>query len=235
MGGYVGKTIANLPLVAAIATPIAAIPALCQRQSISELLQMGVRGLDLRVGLHEGEIYICHTVVCDLTLSSALQQVADFLKEQPEEVVVVLIKRDWDHRDFDTTANWEELQAIVQSVLGDFVLQSHKQLRQPVNELCVRGKRAAVVIQTPSDVEVVSGIKSGNHCLLTSWRDATRSVEGLLEVLQEWRTNGWIEPEPGKLKLMEVALPGLPSWYAPKAMEAFRSFLEEAAFGVGAN
>lgn len=232
-----GKTIASLPsfLVGAFVKPIACVSALCQSQSIAELLRMGVRGLDFRVGLHDGEIHICHTVVCDLTLSSALQQVSEFLQEHPDEVVVVLIKRDWHHRDFDTTENWAMLQATVQSVLGDLVLRSQKELCTPIGELCARGKRAAVIMKTPGGVEVQSGIRM-DHCVESSWSDDTSSVAAMIAMLQKWRENGWIKAERGKLTIMEVALPGAPRFVAPKAMKAFRDFLQDTTkFDVGAN
>jgi hypothetical protein len=65
---------------------------------VSELLLSGVRALDLRVGMHESEVHICHTVVCELTLSAALSEVSAFLQGAPGEVVVLLIKCDWEMR-----------------------------------------------------------------------------------------------------------------------------------------
>eukprot|EP00929_Paragymnodinium_shiwhaense_P100891 TRINITY_DN63583_c0_g1_i1.p1 TRINITY_DN63583_c0_g1~~TRINITY_DN63583_c0_g1_i1.p1 ORF type:complete len:302 (+),score=58.71 TRINITY_DN63583_c0_g1_i1:67-972(+) len=231
--GFVGKMVAQLPLAKTIATPICSVSAVCQRQSIDELLRMGVRGLDLRVGMHAGEIHICHNVVCDLTLARALQQVADFLRQRPSEVVVVLIKRDWDSRDFDTRENWATLQATTESLLGDMLLCRDADLKLPLQELCAQGKRAAVIIQTHFELSL--GIKACNSCLESSWADSTRSVDAMLSVMQEWRSGGRIEPQPGKLKLMEVALPIMPSHYAPRALEAFRGFLETAPFNVAAN
>jgi len=49
---FVGHGMAGMPFVEQIARPIASAAAVCQTLTISELLAAGVRGLDLRVGMH---------------------------------------------------------------------------------------------------------------------------------------------------------------------------------------
>ena len=101
-GGYLSG-IARSGVANAIARPIAGAIAVCQSDGIGELLRKGVRLLDLRLGRHDGQLYICHTVVCNRSFCSVLEEVAEFLREQPEEVVVLLVMRDWGAREyFDT-------------------------------------------------------------------------------------------------------------------------------------
>ena len=101
-GGYLND-IARSGVANAIARPVAGAVALCQAVGIGQLLQDGVRLLDLRLGRHDGELYMCHTVICNQTFCGVLEEVAQFLREQPGEVVVLLVKRDFHHREyFDT-------------------------------------------------------------------------------------------------------------------------------------
>ncbi|CAE7292673.1 plcA, partial [Symbiodinium necroappetens] len=101
-GGYLASVAKN-SVANALAKPLAGVMAVCQADGIGQLLRKGVRLLDLRLGLHDEQLYICHTVVCNRTFCSVLEEVAEFLREQPEEVVVLLVKRDWGARDyFDT-------------------------------------------------------------------------------------------------------------------------------------
>lgn len=60
---------------------------------------MGVRVLDLRLSFdpRTKTFYVTHTLTC-LRWHDAAQQVADFLRLHPTEVVVVVVADDWHHR-----------------------------------------------------------------------------------------------------------------------------------------
>jgi len=235
LAGYVGAQMAQMPMVETLAMPFATQTSVCQCQSISELLHAGVRALDFRVGMHNGILHICHTVVCGLTLQDALEQVLEFLQSNDGEIVAVLIKRDWEHRDFDTTENWDMLQATVLSILDDLLVLDEAEMVLPLEELCARGRRALVLLQVPDPCEVFCGLQSTPSRLETSWLSSTKSVDEMLQVLNAWRDSGRIRPERGRLKLLEVALPGLPRSTAPRAMEAFRNFIRDAPLAIGVN
>jgi len=229
---YVGESMARMPMVSSIAMPFASGAAVCQGASIRELLDLGARILDFRVGMHEGEIYICHTVVCELTLQEALREVLSFLEANADEVVALLIKRDWEHRDFDTDDNWMTLQAVVGSVFGDLLAND---ISLPLQALTENGTRVLVLLEAPADVDVFCGIRSSKRNLDTSWRPTTKTVEDMICVLGEWRDSGRMQPERSKLKLVEVALPGSPSTLAVGASKAFCTFVEDVPLAVGVN
>lgn len=224
---YVGAGLAGNPLVAMFAQPVATAAAICQDVPIRGLLSAGIRVLDLRVGLHEDEIHICHTVVCGTTFLEALEQIAEFLRSEQSELVAVIIKRDWEHPGFDTVENWETLQACVMSVLDDLLIGTVSEMALPLCELRRAGRRALVLLDLPPAMDLVCGIRLTSESMQKSWTPDMKSVEDLKAILAEWRRSGKITPKPGQLKLLETALPGAPASSAPAALAAFRSFLAE--------
>jgi len=103
-------------LGASIGSSFAGSVANCQSQSITELLQGGIRGLDLRVSMHEGDVWVSHSVITTSSLISVLKEVHRFLTNHVGEVVLVLIKRDWDQPGFDLPENWARCAEIIESV-----------------------------------------------------------------------------------------------------------------------
>jgi hypothetical protein len=194
---------------------------------VTELLAAGVRGLDLRVGMHEGEVHVCHTVVCELTLSAALGEVVAFLAggEAEGEVVVIYIKCDWEARaEWRGAANWEQVQAIVMSVLGDMVC-AEEELALPLGTLLERGRRAVLLMEVPPAVEMWSGVRSSRANLRSNWSDSLKTAADIVEAAEAWQASGQLRPEKSCLKMLECAVPGSPVGSAPAVLAGFRSFL----------
>jgi len=84
-----------------------------QRVSIFEQLMLGVRFLDLRLGLDQvdGSIRLHHTFFMDLTLAQAAQQVSDFLSVSSAEVVVLKLRP-------QCGATREQVRSVLETVLG---------------------------------------------------------------------------------------------------------------------
>lgn len=79
---------------------------LTQRYSIFEQLQMGVRQFDIRVTIKDGTLYVSHTFMCGL-LSETLRDLQNFA-ELYDEIILVSIKEDWEHRaTFDLVKMYE--------------------------------------------------------------------------------------------------------------------------------
>lgn len=233
---FVGKGIACLPGMSYAALAFARSITICQCLSIGELLTAGVRVLDLRAGLHEGQIYICHGLICDVTLKEALEQVADFLRRQSEEIVVVLIKPDWFLKeDFGPleAENWQMLLAEVAETLGEFYIAGPSfgndcPLTLSVQKLRQRGQRAVVLVRAHYEVPLPEGlVRMCPETYVTTWQPSTSTVEEMISVLESHRASGWLRPSNGQLKVLEVALPRRPSELAPLAMEAFRCWVAE--------
>jgi hypothetical protein len=66
---------------------------------------IGVRLLDMRVSYDPKtkDFYVTHTLTCMLW-SDAATQIANFLRQHPSEVVVVVVGTDWHHRKVISTS-----------------------------------------------------------------------------------------------------------------------------------
>ena len=183
---------------------IAGLWSSCQELSVSELLRKGIRLLDLRLGSHSGEIYICHTVICDVLFTEVLDEVFAFLESHREEVVLLLVKCDW-HQAFDA---WPEAQQQILERLKHQVFGSQG-LTVPLQRLVEDDTRALVLIEMPSQVpEALDGLRVSGEQLQCSWRPEVRSVDDMLRQLEDWRATGRMKPCRGCLKLMEAGKNG---------------------------
>ncbi|CAE8718602.1 unnamed protein product [Polarella glacialis] len=246
LAGFVGEALADVWIVEALASPIARRAAVCQALTVDLQLRAGVRVLDFRIGVHLEEFHICHGVVCDLFLRQALHQVGTFLAASQDEVVVVLIKADWEHRaDFEPLEEdlsvcdvWRKLQDLIVEVLGDFLrdqADERDQLALSLRDLVATGQRALVLVQAPPEVELCRVLHMSSANLRSSWRDDTKTVGDMIVVLSEWQAAGLLSPKLGQLRLLEVALPGTPCALASAAQEAFCDFIGDGPLAVGVN
>lgn len=87
--GWVGKSTGTGPL-----------NSTCQSAKIIELLDGGIRGVDLRPGYYSSivssnrNLYMCHgTDVTDVTFEAGIKQIADFLEAHPTEFIIAHIFR----------------------------------------------------------------------------------------------------------------------------------------------
>eukprot|EP00434_Breviolum_minutum_P040605 symbB.v1.2.036084.t1/scaffold5015.1/size31789/4 len=197
---YLGETLSHVSLIQMLAKPVAKVPALCQSDSIFCLLQRGIRLLDLRLGMHHQEIHICHTVVCSTTLRGVLVELRRFLHEHPEEVVVLLIKRDWEHRYFDTNENWLKTQEMLKEELGE-MLMLEEDMKQPIRSLVKQGRLVLAMLEMPQFVTHIGfGVLITNGNLLSSWRASDQTARDQLERIETWCHNGLLKPQAGDEK-----------------------------------
>lgn len=227
---YVGETVAKSWLVQLLAKPVAKAPAVCQSESIHALLRGGIRLLDLRLGLHKQEIHICHTVVCSSTFRTVLSEVREFLQDHPEELVVLLIKRDWEHQGFDTADNWSRVQEILKQELGALLMEK-ADMRLPVSQLVKQNRRVLAMVELPINVPLLCGVRRTDQNVIYSWSPKVATVADQMSRITTWCRNGTILPQPGYLKLLELALPGNPRASAPELQATFRDFLKSSTFG----
>ena len=222
---YLGETLANSAMIQMLAKPIAVGPALCQSESIYGLLCRGIRLLDLRLGLHKEEIRICHTVVCSSTLQTVLSEIRRFLQDKSEELVVLLVKSDWEHRYFDTAENWFRVQEMLKEEL-DGMLMLQEDMTLPISHLIKQNLRVLAMLQMPSEAIHLCGVLSNRLNLISSWSPEDATVSQQMKRIKSWCSNGMILSEPGCLKVLELALPGHPYSSAPAVQAAFRDFLK---------
>ena len=227
---YMGETLAKSSVIQMLARPIASGPARCQSESVSTLLRRGIRFLDFRLGLHQDEIRICHTVVCSTTYQTVLSEIRDFLENHPEELVVLLIKRDWEHKYFDTAHNWSSVHEMLIEELGGMLMLGDD-MKQPISQLVKENRRVLAMLEMRNG-EHLCGVLATSRNLKCSWSSHVMTVADQMKQIKSWCRDGMILPQPGCLKLLELAIPGVPYFSAPKMQAAFREFLNNTTLHV---
>ena len=227
---YMGETLAKSSVIQMLARPIASGPARCQSENVSTLLRRGIRFLDLRLGLHQDEIRICHTVVCSTTYQTVLSEIRDFLENHPEELVVLLIKRDWEHKYFDTAHNWSSVQEMLIEELAGMLMLGDD-MKQPISQLVKENRRVLAMLEMRNG-EHLCGVLATSRNLKCSWSSEVITVADQMKQIKSWCSDGMILPQPGCLKLLELAIPGVPYFSAPKMQAAFREFLNDTTLHV---
>ena len=72
----------------------------CQKSTIKEQLDMGVRLLDIRLRLVDDELNVVHGIVDqNLTFKSVLEDINAFIEEYPTEFLIMSIKQEDDPKD----------------------------------------------------------------------------------------------------------------------------------------
>lgn len=97
-----------------------------QDKDIKGQLEQGIRALDLRIARNPntGEFYLSHTFAC-VPLKEVLEQINQFLKENPEEVIVINMKPDWDHKEGMDDHEVEMLNSV-NNILGSLLLKPNE-------------------------------------------------------------------------------------------------------------
>lgn len=93
-----------------------------QYNDIYNQLNNGIRLFDFRVAYNENDksYYISHTFAC-VKLETILSDIAKFMNECGEEVLVLLFKPDWNNREKMTTERNDEVIRIINNKLGDYL------------------------------------------------------------------------------------------------------------------
>ena len=89
--------------------------AICQNLSIYHQLNEGARYLDLRVCSHQNEIITCHGIVKGNKLSQIVDEVDDFLNDNPTEFVIVEINNEAPI----TSSQKQRLLTLIRSTFGE--------------------------------------------------------------------------------------------------------------------
>ena len=118
------------------------------------------------------------------------------------------------------------MQDLLEAYLGPQLL-SDGDLLKPLSDLVQRGKRVLAMVEVPNRLTHKCGVRLTGKNLDSSWRDETRTVGDMMKDLESWYRSGRMRPEPGRLKILEVCLPGAPFHLGPEACKAFRGFLQE--------
>jgi hypothetical protein len=97
---------------------------LTQDYDLYKQLEQGVRSLDLRITYNKSEkkFYISHSFAC-IPLDNALQDIKRFMQEHPQEILLIQMSPDYEHRKGITTEVGDKLLAQCEQVLGDMLVK----------------------------------------------------------------------------------------------------------------
>mgnify|MGYP006093604801 FL=1 len=123
--------------------------AQCQTASIAQQLEMGVRFFDLRLRALDAKtpgssgggahVVISHTLASSYSWRDVVLQFVEFLDAHQREVLVVMVKRDWNHRDeWCGEESSDAVWAALHSVAGDARLLPPSALTANGGDLTVR-------------------------------------------------------------------------------------------------
>ncbi len=111
---HIAHGVGTVPVIGAIVSYFGTKIARCQSLPIAQQLRIGVRCLDLRVGFNDnGEAHVCHTMVCSTSLNEVITEVYQFLADHPTEIVVLMVKWDWECRQQATPAKWKTVFGVL--------------------------------------------------------------------------------------------------------------------------
>ncbi|KAK9701858.1 hypothetical protein K7432_011544 [Basidiobolus ranarum] len=153
----------------------------CQRHPIYTQLRGGIRSLDFRVCDDSGDsnLWVSHGSLCS-HLINHLEEIKQFLNENPKEIVLVLMKKDWDRK--LSINGLATLKRIILSFFGSKLISKKDMLELDISELMSQGKQFGFYHES---------LKFGEPIVLlpTNWSwDKTNSddPEPLFEKLTSW-------------------------------------------------
>lgn len=116
-----------------------------QDLTIIEQLKLGIRQLDIRVAYLNNCYYVSHTFKCCI-LEDVLRDIIQFNK-QNNEIVVVTIKPDWEHRQ---TINKDKLYQFIDTILDTNIVIHYKNAKDfngdlSYNDLKTNNKRILMI------------------------------------------------------------------------------------------
>ena len=168
----------------------------CQERSIEEQLNSGIRFLDIRITNDSGsnEIVISHYLRSKITLRKVLEEVRKFLQQNPSELVILLIREDWDA---PLTAEETQIaQTIVKETIGQKIIPG-KYISRSFKNLLKKGQI------------IVSGLEIEKNLLNTpfqlSWYQTKgRNSEEMLERTAEFLKT--TNHKDGRLKILDLII-----------------------------
>ncbi|KAI8914178.1 PLC-like phosphodiesterase [Gorgonomyces haynaldii] len=123
---------------------IASIWSKCQSLTITQLLDQGNRYLDLRIGEKDNTIYFTHTVQSKQLLKDGLQEINQWIKAHPGEVLILDIVKDSDFKS-NSNSQTEKLLGDLKQLFGDMIMSLDDYKTKTYLELVQSNKRIALV------------------------------------------------------------------------------------------
>ena len=173
--------------------------AICQTQTITELLNDGIRWLDLRIGEDNGELYFAHTFRSKQKVLDGLQEIYNWVSSN-NEIVILDLNVDSGYRYYGRqTTETALLLGKIESLFGKLVISRNEYASKTIGQLVATNKR---VLLTGSLAE-----KYDIPCR-NSWSDTNNGNWGkLVDNIVSWISNqGALNINAGYLSLSSASV-----------------------------
>lgn len=150
-----------------------------QKYTVYDQLRHGIRSLDLRVNTAASEPWLSHTAFT-AKLEDVFKEVRQFLDENPSEIVIVLLKEDYEFRLYGT--KWEVIAPLIDKYFKDIAISEDSKTRT-LSELTTLRKQVVIVNKNNAEIKCDTALWSGNY-IDYKWYNSG-SVETVIEKLQD--------------------------------------------------
>lgn len=123
---------------------------LTQNKDIFTQLCQGVRAFDLRVTFdtNSGRFIYSHSLACDFA-ENILDQIADFIKFHPHELIFLWSKPDWEHKDSFSNEAAVKYVELVKNKLGPVLIPYHSGDLKSLHDYTNVGKKNVFFMMDP--------------------------------------------------------------------------------------
>ena len=207
--------------------------AVCQTETITSLLNNGVRWLDIRVGENEGELWFAHTLRSKQKVYDGINEVRSWI-ESNSEIVILDLNVDFGYKAKSReTAETNLLIGKLEQIFGDMIMSSDDFSSKTVQHLVSSNKRVLLTGSLASKYQVPQQ-NSWGITNESNWRKLVDKIVNWIE------TEGSSAIGSGMLAVSSAAVtPDLrkglspPRWVTRKASNSLRSRIPAIKIRLG--
>lgn len=152
-----------------------------QEYNIFEQLMYGIRVFDFRVNtLIPGTVWLSHTAFT-IPLEQAFQHISDFIYKNPSEVIIILIKADWETNKI-SKLDWNPVASLIQKYFSNKTIPEANR-RDTIGQLTQLGKNIIFVnVDNASVGSNESGVLWRSELVQNKWYN-TSDLDTLMNKL----------------------------------------------------
>lgn len=212
---------------------------LTQQFDIGMQLRKGYRFFDLRISYDETEKKFClsHTFSCKPSLEHSLTAIKSFLKEHPSEIVVLIMKPDWENRD-GFYPHIQEFKEFVENELQELLYPPPQNLELPTyNNMVMENKNIITIWNDSANINssLVWGPSTfqGNWCNSSDLQTTIDYLENLLKKVPAQSDSFFdfsitMTPQTNDVVISVLERIFMP-WMKPRSLETLTCSIQEAS------
>jgi hypothetical protein len=160
-----------------------------QDKNIYDQLNAGIRSLDIRISSNNNIFYISHTFVC-IKFIDALEQIKNFITENPSEIIIINIKPDYPNRHVVEPLK-NDIMYLVNLYLNKYIISNKYIYNKSYDEIINNNKNIIFFYKGLSN-----GLKFKDY-----WMNKTKKNEWLQKY-----NNTILNTEQNKIKNIQLTL-----------------------------